>query len=64
MYKNEERKHLAMNEETYIKLLLAERQFNLFPANTFVLERYAELAILQSWPDANREILQTYLCMN
>jgi len=53
-----------MNEETYIKLLLAEKNFKLFAANEIVIERYAELAILQSWPDAKRVILQTYFCMN
>ncbi|HUX96319.1 MAG TPA: hypothetical protein VMV47_11370 [Bacteroidales bacterium] len=53
-----------MDEETYIKLLLAEKNFKLFAANEIVIEHYGELAIIQKWPDATRKLLQIHVCIN
>ena len=53
-----------MDKETYIKLLLAEKQFNLFPANEIVIEHYGELAIIQKWENATKKLLQIHVCIN
>ena len=53
-----------MDKETYIKLLLAEKQFNLFSATEIVIEHYGELAILQKWPDAKKILLGKFICIN